>query len=76
MVDQVVVNLQGDGPWINPAPCTSDWTSHLDTIDIATADADRDGEVRHVCSTGGDLTALDKALRKPLSKPRAVVTSA
>ena len=28
----------------------------------------RDGEVRHVCSTGGDLVALDKALRKLTSK--------
>ena len=26
---------------------------HKDSIDIATADAGRDGEVRHVCSTGG-----------------------
>ena len=39
-----------------------------DSIDIATADAGRDGEVRHVCSTGGDLVALDKALRKLISK--------
>ncbi len=36
---------------------------HKDSIDIATADAGRDGEIRHVCSTGGDLVALDKALR-------------
>ena len=36
---------------------------HKDSIDIATADAGRDGEVRHVGSTGGDLVALDKALR-------------
>jgi transposase len=41
---------------------------HKDSIDIATADAGRDGEVRHVCSTGGDLAALDKALRKLTSK--------
>jgi transposase len=41
---------------------------HKDSIDIATADAGRDGEVRHVCSTGGDLVALDKALRKLISK--------
>ena len=40
----------------------------MDSIDIATADAGRDGEVRHVCSTGGDLVALDKALRKLISK--------
>ena len=31
-------------------------------------DAGRDGEVRHVGSTGGDLAALDKALRKLISK--------
>jgi hypothetical protein len=41
---------------------------HKDSIDIATADAGRDGEIRHVCSTGGDLVALDKALRKWVSK--------
>jgi transposase len=41
---------------------------HKDSIDIATADAGRDGEVRHVCSIGGDLVALDKALRKLISK--------
>ena len=42
--------------------------AHKNSIDIATADAGRDGEVRHVCSTGGDLVALDKALRKLISK--------
>jgi transposase len=41
---------------------------HKDSIDIATADAGRDGEVRHVGSIGGDLVALDKALRKLISK--------
>ena len=41
---------------------------HKDSIDIATADAGRDGEIRHVCSTGGDLVALDKALRKLTAK--------
>jgi transposase len=41
---------------------------HKDSIDIATADAGRDGEVRHVCSIGGDLVALDKALRKLISR--------
>jgi transposase len=41
---------------------------HKDSIDIATADAGRDGEVRHVGSTAGDLVALDKALRKLASK--------
>ncbi len=43
---------------------------HKDSIDIATADADRDGEVRHVSSIGGDLVALDKALCKLASKGR------
>ncbi len=37
---------------------------HKDSIDIATADAGRDGEVRHVCNIGGDLVGLDKALRQ------------
>lgn len=41
---------------------------HKDSIEIATADAGRDGEVRHVSSIGGDLVALDRALRKLLSK--------
>jgi transposase len=41
---------------------------HKDSIDIASAQAGRDGEIRHVCSTGGDLVALDKALRKLLGK--------
>jgi transposase len=41
---------------------------HKDSIEIATADAGRDGEVRHVSSIGGDLVALDKALRKLASK--------
>jgi transposase len=41
---------------------------HKESIDIATADAGRDGEVRHIGSTGGDLVALDKALRKLISK--------
>lgn len=35
-----------------------------DTIDIAVAEAGRDGEVRHVGSIGGDLAAVDRALRK------------
>ena len=42
---------------------------HKDSIDIATADPGRDGEVRHVGSIGGDLASLDKALRK-LDQPR------
>ena len=41
---------------------------HKDSIDIAVADAGRDGEVRHVGTIGGDLVALDKALRKIVSK--------
>jgi transposase len=41
---------------------------HKDSIDIATADPGRDGEVRHVGSIGGDLASLDKALRKMVSK--------
>jgi len=41
---------------------------HKDSIDIATADPGRTGEVRHVGSIGGDLAALDKALRKLISK--------
>ena len=39
-----------------------------DSIDIAVAEAGRDGEVRHVGSIGGDLVALDKALRKLISR--------
>ena len=41
---------------------------HKDSIDIATADPGRDGEVRHPGSIGGDLAALDQALRKLISK--------
>jgi transposase len=41
---------------------------HKDSIDIATADAGRDGKVRHVGGIGGDLVGLDKALRKLVSK--------
>jgi transposase len=41
---------------------------HKDSIDIATADPGRDGEVRHVGSIGGDLASLDKALRKLISR--------
>ena len=41
---------------------------HNDSIDIATADAPRDGEVRHVGSIKGDLGSLDKALRRLLSR--------
>ena len=41
---------------------------HKDSIDVATADAGRDGEVRHVGSLGGDLAGLDKSLRRLISK--------
>lgn len=41
---------------------------HKDSIDIATADAPRDGEIRHVGSIGGDLGSLDKALRRLMSR--------
>ena len=41
---------------------------HRDSIDIAVAEAGREGEVRHVGSIGGDLAALDKALRKLISR--------
>lgn len=41
---------------------------HKDSIDIATADTGREGEVRHVCSIGGDLLGLDKALRRLISR--------
>jgi transposase len=41
---------------------------HKDSIDIATAAPGRDGEVRHVASTGRELTSLDKALRKLVSR--------
>ena len=41
---------------------------HKESIDIATADPGRDGEIRHVGSIGGDLAALDKALRRLISR--------
>ena len=41
---------------------------HKDSIDIAVAEPGRDGEVRHVGSIGGDLAALDKALRRLVSR--------
>lgn len=41
---------------------------HKQSIDIATAEPGHNGEVRHVGSIGGDLAALDKALRKLVSK--------
>lgn len=41
---------------------------HKESIDIAVAEPGRDGEVRHVCSIGGDLASLDKALRRLTSR--------
>jgi len=41
---------------------------HKASIEFATADAGRGGEVRHISSIGGDLASLDKALRKLISK--------
>jgi len=41
---------------------------HKDSIDVATAEAARDGEIRHVGVIGGDLAALDKALRRLTSR--------
>ena len=45
---------------------------HKDSIDIAVAEAGRDGEVRHIGSIGGDLVSLDKSLRKLISKGQAL----
>ena len=41
---------------------------HKDSIDIAAAEAGRDGEVRHVGSIGGALASLDMALRRLVSR--------
>ena len=41
---------------------------HKDSIDVAVADAPRDGDVRHVGTIGGDLASLDKALRRLVSR--------
>ena len=41
---------------------------HKDSIDIATANVGRDGEIRHVGQIGGDLVSLDKALRRLISR--------
>lgn len=45
---------------------------HKNSIDIALADGGRDKEVRHYGTIGGDLTALDKAIRKLVSKGNAL----
>jgi len=42
---------------------------HKGSIDIAVAEAPRDGDVRHVGTVGGDLPSLDKALRRLVSSP-------
>lgn len=41
---------------------------HKDSIDIAVAEAGRDGEIRHIGSVGGDRASLDRALRKLQSR--------
>ena len=41
---------------------------HKDSIDIAVADALRDGGIRHVGSIKGDLASLDKAMRRLISR--------
>jgi transposase len=41
---------------------------HKESIDIATADAGRDGEIRHIGQIGGDLVALDKSRRRLISR--------
>jgi transposase len=43
---------------------------HKDSIEIATADAGREGEVRRFGQIGGDLQSLDKAVRKLQSTGR------
>ena len=44
---------------------------HKDSIDIAVAEAGRDGEVRHVGSIGGDLASLDKCAAQAHQPRRA-----
>jgi len=47
---------------------------HRDSIDIAVADAPRDGAIRTVGSIGGDLASLDKALRGLKSRGQVLRT--
>ena len=58
------------------ASCLSVWTVGLDVdidrIDIARSEQGRDGEFRHVGSIGGELLAMDKALRKLISRGRVL----
>ena len=42
---------------------------HKDSIDIATANVGREGEIRHVGQIGGDLVSLDTRVRH---QPRQV----
>lgn len=46
--------------------------AQTDSNDFAVADAPRDGEVRHVGSTGAELGSLDKAPRRLLSLGKPV----
>ena len=41
---------------------------HKDSIDLAVVDSPREAPVRHVGTTAGDLTSLDKALRRLISR--------
>ena len=41
---------------------------HKDSIDIAVAHEDRNSEVRHIGTIGGDLASLDRALRRLVSQ--------
>lgn len=50
---------------------------HTDSVDIAVAEAGRRGEVRHVGTVAGDLTAVDKALSvQPVNATLSLNTSA
>jgi transposase len=41
---------------------------HKDSIDIALAEAGRDGEVRHLGAVAGGVVAVSKALRRLVSR--------
>ncbi len=43
---------------------------HKDSIDVACADSDQKGEVRHYGKIGGDLGSLEKVIRKLVSSGR------
>jgi transposase len=43
---------------------------HKDSIDVALADSDKIGEVRHYGTIGGDLGSLEKLIRKLVSRGR------